>query len=247
MKHSPGLSNRLVGLAALVLLTVVTASTGDNYAFSQEPKPKVKTGQIKEGKQYKSSKGMFSITVPPRNWAVDTYKFKESQLKYETADYEEVLFYIPDFGQAHGAGVSRIPQAALTLMAKEEEKQTLSHLADKALFQWRAGYAEEPQPAEEKSVQTQFGEGLLRVYLAKRSSMIEVASGGGRISDLKGERFDAHVAVLVVKKGDWFIYATAEDDDLQQNSIHGPGAPFDPKPALTKALQSFFATMTVND
>src|SRR2546422_2103040 len=104
-----------------------------SFALPQEPTPKVKSGEIKEGKQYTSSKEMFSITVPPRNWAVDTYKFEESQLKYENYDYEEVDFYIPDFGQAYGAGVRRIPQAALIQMAKEEEKQTLSNLANKAL------------------------------------------------------------------------------------------------------------------
>jgi hypothetical protein len=247
MMQFQGLSHRLAGFAALVLLAVVAASTSYDRAFSEEPKPKVKTGQIKEGKKYTSSKGMFSIAVPPRNWAVDTYKFKEAQLKNENYDFEEVVFYIPDFGQAYGAGVRRIPQTAMELMAKEEGKQTLSNLANKAVVQWREGYAEEPQSVEEESVQTQFGEGLLRIYLAKRSSMIEIASGGGKIGDLKGERFDTHVAVLVVKKGDRFIYATAEDDDLQQNSIHGPGAPFDPKPTLTKALQSFFASMTVID
>jgi hypothetical protein len=58
MKRSQGRSRRLAGLVALVFLTVVTAST--RLAFSQEPKPKVKTGQIKEGKKYTSSKGMFS-------------------------------------------------------------------------------------------------------------------------------------------------------------------------------------------
>ncbi|MFZ0773929.1 MAG: DUF2846 domain-containing protein [Candidatus Sulfotelmatobacter sp.] len=224
------------------------SETAPSAALSQEPRPEVKTGEIKGGKQYTSGKGMFSITVPPRNWAVDTYKFREAQLKNGNYDFEEVVFYIPDFGQAYGAGVRRIPQAALAQMAKEEEKQTLSNLANKALFQWREGYAEEPQSVEENSVQTQFGGGLVRIYLAKRSSIIEIAAGGGKVGDLKGERVDTHIAVLVVKKGAWFIYATAEDDDLQNRSTgrFPPGA-FDPKPILAKALQNFFASMTVSD
>src|SRR6476661_9209730 len=167
-----------------------------SFAFQQEPKPKEKTGQIKAGKQYTSAKGMFSITVPPGNWAVDTYKFKAGQLKQDNYDYEEVVFYIPDFGQAYAAGIRRIPQAALTEMAKEEEKQILSNLANKALHLWRAGYAEEPQQVEENPVQTQFGGGLLRIYLAKRSSMVVKMVGG------KGEPIDTNIAVLVVKKGD---------------------------------------------
>ena len=210
-----------------------------SFAFQQEPKPKEKTGQIKAGKQYTSGKGMFSITVPPGNWAVDTYKFKAGQLKQDNYDYEEVVFYIPDFGQAYAAGIRRIPQAALAEMAKEEEKQTLSNLANKALHLWRTGYAEEPQPVEENSVQTQFGGGLLRIYLAKRSSMIVKMVGG------KSELIDTHIAVLVVKKGDLFIYAAVEDDDLQTQSPGQSSA--DPTPILSKNLQSFFASMTVTD
>jgi hypothetical protein len=216
-----------------------------SFAFQQEPKPKEKTGQIKVGKQYTSGKGMFSITVPPGNWAVDTYKFKASQLKQDNYDYDEIIFYIPDFGQAYAAGVHRIPQAALAEMAKEEEKQTLSNMANKALHLWRSGYAEEPQPVEENSVQTQFGGGLLRIYLARRSSMIEKLVGGGRIADRKGEKIDTNIAVLVVKKGDLFIYAAVEDDDLQSQSPGQSSA--DPKPILGKNLQSFFASMTVTD
>jgi len=210
-----------------------------SIAFQQEPKPKEKIGQIKAGKQYTSGKGTFSITVPPGNWAVDTYKFKAGQLKQDNYDYEEVVFYIPDFGQAYAAGVRRIPQAALAQMGKEEEKQTLSNLANKALHLWRTGYAEEPQPVEENSVQTQFGGGLLRIYLGKRSSMIVKMVGG------KGELIDTHIAVLVVKKADLFIYAAVEDDDLQTQSPGQSSA--DPKPILSKNLQSFFASMTMTD
>jgi hypothetical protein len=219
--------------------------------FSKEPKAKVKTGKAKAGTPYTSSKGSFAVTVPPGNWAVNTYAFKESQLKNEEYDYEEVVFYIADFGQAYGAGVRRIPESVLVEMRNEDEKQSLSRLAIKALYQWREDFPEEPEVVEEAPVETQFGEGLLRIYLAKRSSLIgvSVVSGGGsgRAGIPPPERFDTHVAVQVVKKGDRFIYATVEDDDLQQASargLHG-GPPFDPKPDLTKKLQSFFASLSV--
>lgn len=236
-----------LGLFALAFWAWSLFTVSPSLAFPQEPKPKVKTGEIKEGKQYKSSKNMFSVTVPPAgNPFVNTYRFQESQLKHENYDYEEVVFFISDFGQAYGAGLRRIPQAGLAQMAKEEEKQTLSNLANMALFQWRGDYAEEPQPVEDISVQTQFGGGLLRIYLAKRSSLLtKMVLGLGKTGSPKGERFDTHIAVLVVKKGDWFIYATVEDDSLQSNSTGPPSGPFDPKPTLRKALQSFFASMTV--
>jgi photosystem II stability/assembly factor-like uncharacterized protein len=222
-------------------------NTGVADPSSRAQDPKVKTGEIKENQRYKSGRGMFSVTVPAAgNPFVRTYKLRESQLKDENFDYEEVVFHIDDFGQAYGAGVRRIPQAVLAQMTKEEEKQTLSNLANKALFQWRDDYAEEPQPVEEFSVQTQFGAGLLRIYLAKGSSLLGRVAGSDQAGKPKVEKFDAYIAVLVVKKDNLFIYATAEDDFLQNRStLRPPGARFDPKPVLTKALQSFFASMTV--
>jgi hypothetical protein len=117
-------------------------------------------------------------------------------------------------------------------MSKEEPKETLSSLANKAVLQWRI-YDEQPQPVDEAQVKTQLGEGLFRLYLAKRSSILGRVTGKDRT---KLEKSDARVAVLVVKKGEWFIYATAEDDYAQVE-----GAPAE----LRKQLESFFASMTV--
>ncbi|MFI5106174.1 MAG: hypothetical protein ACHP79_14730, partial [Terriglobales bacterium] len=137
---------------------------------------------------------------------------------------------------AYGAGVRRIPQPALEQMAKEETKQTLSNLSGKALFAWRDNYAEEPQPVDEAQIKTQFGEGLFRIYMAKRSSILGRVTGMDEAGKPKLEPSDARIAVLVVKKGDSFIYATAEDEYTEMN-----GAPAD----LRKQLESFFASMTV--
>src|SRR5579864_1605567 len=199
--------------------------------------PKVNIGKIKENQRFKSSGYSFSITVPPaRNPFVRTYDFRESRLKYATYDYEEVIFRIGDFGQGYGAGVRRIPQSVLEQIAKEEPRQTLSNLANKALFQWRDNYAEKPQAVEEAFLQTQFGEGLFRVYLAKRSSLLINGSGSRESGPPKLEKSDARIAVLVVKKDDWFIYTTAEDE------YEGSGStPLD----LRKQLETFFASMTV--
>lgn len=225
-------------LAVLILALVTTLFA------QQRPAPKVKTGQINEKQQYKSSGGKFTITVPAaRNPFVRTYNLRESRLKYENVaektalDYEDVVFQIGDMGQAYGAGVRRIPQLALEQMAKEGPKQTLSNLSGKALFQWRDNYAEEPQPVDEAQVQTQFGEGLFRIYLAKKSSLLVSGRGSGQAGvPPKMEKSDARIAVLVVKKGDSFIYATAEDEYIDAGA-----APLD----LRKQLAGFFASMTV--
>ncbi|HET7873186.1 MAG TPA: hypothetical protein VFL42_11785 [Terriglobales bacterium] len=218
-----------IGVSILALAAVLFAQ--------DQPAPKVKTGQIQENQQYKSPSGLFTITLPEaRNPFVRTYKFRASQLKHESYDYEEVVFQIADFGQAYGAGVRRIPQSVLDQMAQEEPKQTLSNLAKKTVFQWRTNYAEEPQPVDEATVKTQFGEGLFRLYLAKHSSLLGRMTGKDKNGKPILEGSDARIAVLVVKKGDRFIYATAEDEYTESGS-----APAD----LRKQLESFFAGMTV--
>lgn len=215
-------------IAMLILALTAALCAQDQSA------PKVKTGQIQENQQYKSPSGLFTVTVPEaRNPFVRTYKFHASQLKHENYDYEEVVFQIADFGQAYGAGVRRIPQAVLEQMAKEEPKQTLSNLANKAMLQWRS-YAEEPQPVEEALVETQFGQGLLRVYRAKHSSLLERVTGKDEAGKLKMEKADARIVVLVVRQGDRLIYAAAEDEYVDS-------AP----PDLRKQITSFFASMTV--
>jgi photosystem II stability/assembly factor-like uncharacterized protein len=201
-------------------------------------RPKIKTGQIEENQKFKSSGGKFSITAPAaRNPFVRIYDFRESRLKYDNYDYEEVIFQIGDMGQAYGAGVRRLPQFVLEQMAKEEPKQTLSNLANKALYQWRDNYSEEPQPVDEAQVKTQFGEGLFRIYIAKRSSILGRVTGRDEAGKPKLEPSDARIAVLVVKKGDLFIYATAEDE---YSKMVG-STPAD----LRKQLETFFTSMTV--
>ena len=216
-----------IAVLILALTTVLFAQ--------DQPAPKVKTGQIQENQQYKSPSGLFTITVPEaRNPFVRTYKFRASQLKHENYDYEEVVFQIADFGQAYGAGARRIPSSVLEQMAKEERKQTLSTLANKAVFQWRDNYAEKPEPVDEHSIQTQFGEGLFRIYLAKGSSLLARMTGTDKNGQRIGEKSDARIAVLVVQKDDLFIYATAEDEYVDS----------DP-PDLRKQITTFFASMTV--
>ena len=76
-------------------LTLISYNLLVTPAVSQQPsplssetpgaaKPEVKTGKINENQQYKSGRGMFSVTVPAAgNPFVRTYESRESQLKDE--------------------------------------------------------------------------------------------------------------------------------------------------------------------
>jgi hypothetical protein len=200
------------------------------------PQPPIKTGEIGENQQYKSAGGMFTVTVPPaRNPFVRIYKLSETKRKQGDADYEEVAFNIQDFGQTYGAGVHRIPPAVLAKMSEEEQKQTLSNLAGITVSRWR-NYAEEPRSAEESPVQTQFGAGLFRMYVARHSSLLARMTGTDASGKRLTESSDARIAVLVVKKGNSYIHAVAEDEY--------PGAGSQPLD-LRKQLEAFLASMTV--
>jgi len=213
--------------------------------FAQEPQPRTKTGKIEQGKKYSSRTGRFSVTVPEAgNPFVRTFVMTESELKRENYDYEEVVFFISDFGQAYGAGVRKIPEAVLAKMAQETSEQTLSTLAWKVLLQWRE-FKEEPEVVEDTPMETQFGAGLLRVYLVRKASLMARVSISAASGEPKPEPFDTHIAVLVVKQNDRLIYATAEDDYLETNATTPPGGPFDPNPELKKQIQAFFATIAV--
>jgi len=205
-------------------------------ASPDQAKPKIETGQIEENKPYQSRAGMFSVTVPPaRNPFVRTYQLTAWQLKQGVADYEEVAFDMKDFGQSYGTGVHRIPPSVLEQMAKEEPKHTLSNLADRTVSGWRK-YAEEPKSQEESPVQTQFGEGLFRIYTAGHSSLLVRVTGVDANGKRAGEPADARIAVLVVRKAGSYAYAIAEDE----STVPG-AAPLD----LRKQLESFFASMTL--
>ena len=224
-------------VAASVEQTSAGAAPGSAPSASPDlAKPKVETGQIEESKPYHSRAGMFSITVPTaRNPFVRTYQLTAWQLKQGVAEYEEVAFDIKDFGQSYGAGVHRIPASVLEQMAKEEPKHTLSTLADKTVFTWRK-YAEEPKSQEEYPAQTQFGEGLFRIYTAGHSSLLFLATGVDANGKRTGEPGDARIAVLVVRKAGSYAYAIAEDESKMEGA-----PPLD----LRKQLESFFASMTL--
>ena len=207
-------------------------------ASPDQAKPKIETGQIEENKPYQSRAGMFSVTVPPaRNPFVRTYQLTAWQFKQGVADYEEVAFDMKDFGQSYGAGVHRIPPSVLEQMANEEPKRTLSNLADKTVSAWRK-YAEAPKPQDESSVQTQFGEGLLRIYTAGHSSLLVRVTGVDASGKRAGEPGDASIAVLVARKAGSYAYAIAEDEST---------VPGSPPLDLRKQLESFFASVTLAD
>jgi hypothetical protein len=186
-------------------------------------------GSLSKG-TYTSPRGLFSVRVPEApNFARVPYQIQEATEAGEK-NYDTVVFYVKDFGQVMLASVRQIPQAALDNMAKDEPENVLKNLAQKALYDWRQGFPEEPQPFADDFVSTPHGQAILRLYSAPRGSLLQRLEGG---SGKGPQPFDAVIAVMLVKKNDLDIYAIAEDD-------YGPVG-------LEKRLKEFFASITVPD
>ncbi len=177
-----------------------------------------------------SPRGLFSVPVPEAsNWAGVPYQIQEETEPGER-NYDTVVFSVKDFGQLMLASVRQIPQAALDNMAKDEPQNVLKNLAQKALYDWRQNFPEEPQVFLEDFVSTPHGQAILRLYNAPRGSLLQRLEGG---SGKGPQPFDAVIAVMLAKRNNLDIYAIAEDD-------HEPVG-------LEKRLKELFTSITVPD
>ena len=126
-------------------------------------------GDVSDGR-YTSPRGLFSVEVPRhRHWSGVPYKIQE-QTESKKGNYDLVAFYVKDFGKVLLAGVRWIPQVELDAMAKDDPKNVLKNLADKALFDWRQStsrptvwgrsvhFPEEPHVLEDSFDSTPHGE-----------------------------------------------------------------------------------------
>lgn len=207
-------------------------------------------GKIVEGK-YSSARGWFSVPIPKAtNWARIPFSIQDASMMNQpgVSDCDLVKFWVKDFGEVLIASVCHIPQALLPKMIQEDSRTVLSTLADKALHDWRDGLPNslplEPTALEDTYFNTSHGEAILRLYMAEKGSLLVQDSGRG----LGAERFDAYIAVILVKQKNHYLYAIAENDAGMslpyEFSFRTPGK--DRKESLKEYVQSFFESMRVN-
>jgi hypothetical protein len=186
------------------------------------------------GEKYTSPRNQFSVKIPkPTNWARAPFVIQEDA---QHPDYDMVAFYVKDFGEVLIASVRRIPEKVLIEMAKDDNRTVLSNVAYKVLYDWRSNFPEEPKVESENFLQTAYGEAILRVYLAKKGSLLEIIKGG--TGKREPEPFDTFIAVMLVKKDNRLIYAIAENDNLTEGGKN--------KGELQRTIQDFFSGIVVS-
>jgi hypothetical protein len=188
------------------------------------------------GEIYTSPRKLFTVRIPKStNWAGIPYAIHEDTKKGRP-DYDLVAFYVQDFGEILIASVRHIPEDVLAKMAKEDSRLTLSKVAYKVLYDWRHDFAVEPTVESESYLQTQYGESILRIYFAKKGSLLKKMIDSNRD---KLETIDTFIAVQVVKKDNQIIYAIAENDYYCIEKYRTCAA------YLERTIKEFFAELEV--
>lgn len=185
-------------------------------------------GKVKEG-TYTSPRDWFSVKIPdPSNWATAPFEIQDTTEK-NGKNYDLVAFYVKDFGEVFLASERHLHDTILAEMQEDDHRTVLSKSSTYALFDWRRNFPTEPMIVEEKFVDTRHGEALLRVFLAKDGSLLEVVKGG------ESRPFDTLIAVIVARKERRMLWAIAENDSEPED-----------KEALKRKLQAFFENIVLN-
>ena len=225
-----------------LVLIVTTISILAACAGMPHRQPKI-LGSV-SGNTYTSPTGLFKVEIPVMtNPFVKTPLISDVSMK-EPLIFEEVAFVVPDFGEAYIIGIRQIPDEVLSHMEEADHRETvLQSMADQTLLDWRP-LPHEPNLFDDKFMETRFGEGLVRIYLAPEGSLLVSAQGRKPRAD---DTFDTLIAVLVVKKEGLHLFAIAEFDDMM-NGLTGLHAPEDNLPIssrLTEQIIHLFGSLII--
>jgi hypothetical protein len=188
-------------------------------------------GHIQSGKVYKSPNHVFTIVVPEQNgfghpWTVDYESMK--------GNHEMVTFYDVEYGEAYRAGVAEIYKSDADLdTAAKASAVTRKHQIGQPI-----------ELVEESKVQTQFGEGSLRLYSMKGGSLLR--AGQPDQNHKTYQFFDSYIAVLLVPHDGRIVITLAQNDYIKNDlGIGGKVGDDAWKKALKDQVQALLATMTL--
>jgi hypothetical protein len=164
------------------------------------------------GDAYTSPRALFRVTIPKaRNFARVPFAIVHEGTREGREDYDEVAFFVKDFGETVIVGVVQIPDDVLRETAKDDKRTLHSKAAHRALERWRT-FPEQPTVEDGTDLDTGYGEALLRVYLAKKGSQLTRTRPRDGVRE--PELFDTLIAVQIVKWDNTFVYAIAQNDHL---------------------------------
>ena len=204
----------------LLVLVVVLFGIGTTTVCSGE--------NIQPGKVYKSPNHIFTVIVPkPTGFDVHAWAVAYESMK---GNHEMVTFYDVDFGETYRAGVAEIYKSDGDLdTAAKASAVSRKHQIGLPI-----------ELVEESRVQTQFGEGSLRVYSIKGGSLLGSGKLGEKHQTL--QYHDSYIAELLVPHDGRIIFAASQDDYLGIIEKVGDDAW---RKAVKDQVQALLATMTL--
>ena len=134
------------------------------------------------GDKYTSPRSWFSVQVPTSsNLFRVPFSIKDDSLNTPDANYDLISFSVKDFGELLIAGVDYFPDDFIEREMKPDDYRTaLSKLSNMAINIARhgQGFPTKPKVAEERYLDTPYGEALLRVYMVEKGSLLVQIKGG---------------------------------------------------------------------
>jgi hypothetical protein len=175
---------------------------------------------------------MFSVRIPkPSNPFGVPYALTPLDTKGDS-QYDKVMFHVADFGTYLVASARVMPAASVPLMDKDDHRTVLRNVSRVSLMAWRTDLEATPEITRESFVDSRYGEAIVRVYRARKGSLLVQARGGRPTRD---GAFDTNIASMVARQGPVVVYVLAEDD----SSPNDAGA-------LAKMAIDFFHDMKVS-
>jgi hypothetical protein len=189
---------RFAGIA--ILIPTILLSLHVPPAFAQD---------ASRGQAYTGPNRMVSLVVPKApNFAGVPYKVTPLDTKGDR-HYDKVMLHADDFGQYLVVGVRVMPPPAVAQMDRDQPDVVLKNLSEATLMGWRTDFGALPDVAEESLRDSKHGSGIIRVYRAKKGSILVRAQGRRPSRD---DAFDTNIASVVARRGAIVVFVVAQND-----------------------------------
>lgn len=184
-------------------------------------------GNIQSGKVYESPKHIFRVVVPKQNGFGHPWTVAYESMK---GNHEMVTFYDVGYGETYRAGIAEVYKTDADLdTAAKASVVTRKHQIGQPI-----------ELVEESKVQTQFGEGSLRVYSMKGGALLHEELLGQKPQTV--QYHDSYIAVLLVPHDGRIVITLSQSDYLGISKKVGEDAW---KKALKEQVQALLVTMTL--
>ena len=159
--------------------------------------------------EYTGPNRMLATTVPRApNFAGVPYRTTALDTRGDRR-YDKVIFHADDFGQFLVAGVRQMPEELVAQMARDEPRRVLGVLSEATLLGWRTEFDAPPEVIRESFLETKHGEAIVRVYRARKGSILLRAQGRRPTPE---DAFDTSIASLVARRGGLVVFVLAQND-----------------------------------